>query len=148
MIEFEVEEKFVSNPGDRYRDVYTPKIDADGSIELVVTGKEDLWELHNADKDYCDLNRIVESSLNGDSSALQRGNPAFIDILGAPKTLAEAYEINFRAEHAFNNLPSKIKERFGNSFMQFLEGAGSPEWFDLLKIDDPQNEVKASDVNE
>ena len=142
MITIEFDEKFVSNPGERYRDVFTPKIDKDGSIELVVTGKEDLWELHNADREYCDLNKIVEQVNNGDLSALQRGNPAFIDILGAPKSLAEAYEINFRAEHAFENLPANIKERFNNSFMQFLEGAGSPEWFDLLKIDPPKVDEK------
>lgn len=145
MITYEVEEKFVSNPGERYREVFTPKIDKDGSIELVVTGKEDLWELHNADKDYCDLNKILDQFNNGDLSALQRGNPAFIDILGAPKSLAEAYEINFRAEHAFENLPAKIKDRFNNSFMQFLEGAGSPEWFELLKIEEPKEKEADSE---
>lgn len=135
MIELNKEEKFVCDSGSRYRDVYTPDLKKDGTIELVVTGKEDLWELYNSYADSCDLNSLIERFEAGDVSALNRGNPVFLDLLGAPKSLAEAYQMNFRAEAAFEGLPAQIREKFDNSFMKFLSDAGSPEWFDALKIE-------------
>lgn len=135
MIELNKEEKFVCDPGSRYRDVYTPDLKKDGTIELVVTGKEDLWELYNSFADSCDLNSLIERFEAGDVNALNRGNPVFLDLLGAPKSLAEAYQMNFRAEAAFEGLPAQIREKFDNSFMKFLSDAGSPEWFDALKIE-------------
>ena len=92
------DEKFVTDSGSRYRDVYTPNIAKDGKVELVVTGKEDLVEMMNSFKDSCDPAILVERFLAGDESALQRGNPVFMYVLSAPKTLAEAYAVNFRAE--------------------------------------------------
>lgn len=146
MVEY-LEEKFVSCPGSRYRDIYTPHVLKDGSVELVVTGKEDLWELYNANRDSCDLNKLVERFEAGDVTALQRGNPVFMDLLGAPKSLAEAYALTYRAEAAFDLLPSSIREKFDSDFSRFLSTAGSDEWFAALKID--QNEKKEGDsVNE
>lgn len=135
MIELNKDEKFVCDSGSRYRDVYTPDLKKDGTIELVVTGKEDLWELYNSFADSCDINSLIERYDAGDVSALNRGNPVFLDLLGAPKSLAEAYQMNFRAEAAFEGLPAQIREKFDNSFMKFLSDAGSPEWFDALKIE-------------
>lgn len=137
---------FASDPGNRYEPVYTPDIQPDGTVELVQTGVEDLWELHNAARDSCDVNVLAQKFLEGDADAFNRANPMFLDLLGAPKTLAEAYAINFRAQHAFELLPADVKERFGNSFMQFLEGAGTPEWFDLLKMQPKTEDVKESDT--
>lgn len=137
--------KFYSDPGERYEPLYTPDIQSDGTIELVQTGVEDLWELHDSCKDSCDVNILAQRYLAGDESALNRGNPMFLDLLGAPKTLAEAYQINFRAQAAFENLPANVKEKFGNSYMQFIEGAGTPEWFETLKMNDPAIEKKESE---
>lgn len=128
------EEKFVSNPGSRYREVYTPEILDDGTIELVQTGVEDLQEIYNSQRDSCDVSLIAQQYLAGDETALQRGNPVFLDLLGAPKTLMEAYQLQFRAEQAFNRLPVEIREKFNQSFPEFLSKAGTPEWFENLKI--------------
>ena len=138
--------EFYSCPGDRYRPVYTPDVKKDGGIELVQTGVEDLQQYIDSFKDSCDVNLAVERFLAGDDTALSRGNPVFMDLLGAPKTLAEAYAINFRAEAAFENLPVKIREQFGNNFYTFLEQAGSDSWFEILKADKPVEEVEK--VNE
>lgn len=144
---YSVEEKFVSNPGDRYRAIYTPDIDDAGLINLVQTGVEDLQEIYNSQRDSCDVSLLAARFLAGDESALQRGNPVFLDLLGAPNTLMEAYQLQFRAEQAFNGLPVEIRERFNHSFSEFLAGAGSPEWFDALKIS-KDSVVKESDNSE
>lgn len=128
------EDEIFTNPGSRYRDVYTPNISKDGIIELVVTGKEDLVEYMNSFRDSTDPEILIQRFMNGDTSALSGGNPMFLDLLGAPKTLAEAYALNARAQKAFEGLPDSIRSKFDNSFYKFLECAGTQEWFDTLKL--------------
>lgn len=140
------EEKFISEPGDRYRPIYTSQIMDDGTIELVQTGVEDLQEIYNSQRDACDVSLLAERFLAGDEAALHRGNPVFLDLLGVPKTLMEAYQLQYRAEQAFNMLPVEIREKFNQSFPEFLAGAGTPEWFDALKIS--KENVKESDNSE
>lgn len=126
-------EKFYTNPGDQFRAVYTPEIQKDGDILLVQTGVEDVQQYIDSFKDSCDVSVMVQRFLAGDETALINGNPVFMDLLGAPKTLAEAYALNFRAENAFNNLPAEIREKFGNNYYRFLSEAGTDEWFTNLK---------------
>lgn len=133
--EKEIVQKFVSCSGDRYRPVFTPEVMDDGQIDLVQTGVEDIQQYIDSFKDSCDISVMVQRFLAGDETALRNGNPVFMDILGAPKTLAEAYQLNFRAEAAFNNLPVDVREKFNNNFYTFLSGAGTKEWFDTLKMD-------------
>lgn len=134
--------KFISCPGDRYRPVYTPEVSSDGQIELVQTGVEDLQQYIDSFKDSCDISVMVQRYVAGDETALRNGNPVFMDLLGAPKTLAEAYAMNFRAEAAFNNLPADVRAKFNNNFYTFLSGAGTKEWFDTLKMDPVPGPIK------
>lgn len=133
---------YASDPGSPIREVYTPSIDSDGQITLVCTGKEDIQKLINADRDSCDVNSILQRFQAGDVSAIVRGNPVFLDVTGMPKTLAEAYALNFRAEHAFENLPAEVKAKFDNNFYLFLESAGSEQWFEKLKEIVPAQPIK------
>ena len=133
----EKEPKFVSNPGSRYRPVYTPDVMSDGQIDLVQTGVEDLQEYIDSFKDSCDISIMVQRYLAGDETALTNGNPVFMDLTGAPNTLADAYALNFRAQHAFENLPASVREKFDNNFYKFLSDAGTPEWFSNLKMEQP-----------
>lgn len=134
-----VMEKYSCDPGERYRPVYTSEIKDDGTIELVQTGVEDLQEIYNSMRDSCDVNLIAERFLAGDDTALKRGNPVFLDLLGAPDTLMEAYQLQHRAEQAFNLLPVSIREKFNQSFPEFIASVGTPAWYAALKMDDPNN---------
>lgn len=142
----EKERKFLSNPGERFRPVYTPEIKSDGQIELVQTGVEDLQQYIDSFKDSCDVSLMVQRFLAGDETALRNGNPVFMDLLGAPKNLAEAYALNFRAEEAFSNLPADIKNQFGNNYFQFLSEAGSEKWYAALKKTAPEVKEEISDA--
>lgn len=145
---FPVKEQFVSEPGDRYRPIYTSEIMDDGTIELVQTGVEDLQEIYNSQRDTCEVSVLVQKFMAGDESALQRGNPVFLDLLGAPKSLMEAYQLQHRAQQAFANLPVSVREKFDQDFGKFLSLAGSPEWFDALKIPDQKLVEKERDSSE
>lgn len=146
--DFFVEEKFVSDPGDRYRPIYTPEIQSDGTIELVQTGVEDLQEIYNSQRETCDVNVLVQKFMSGDETALSRGNPVFLDLLGAPKSLMEAYQIQFRAQQAFERLPAEIRDQFGSDFGKFIAEAGSASWFEKLKMPEKMNDVKEVDSSE
>lgn len=147
---FPTKEKYASEPGSRYRPVYTSQLNDDGTIELVQTGVEDLQEMYNSQRSQCDMNVLVERYLAGDVSALNRANPMFLDLLGAPQSLMEAYQLQFRAHEAFDTLPASVREKFDNDFNKFIAGAGSKEWFDALKMTDPNDLVieKESDSSE
>lgn len=132
--EYQLPSEFVSNPGERFRPVFTTEILKDGSYELVQTGVEDLQELYNSQRESCEVSVLVQKFLEGDESALSRGNPVFLDLLGAPASLMEAYQIQNRAQQAFDLLDPRIRERFDNNFAKFLANAGTPEWFDTLKL--------------
>lgn len=136
-------EKFVSEPGDRYRPIYTSQINDDGTLDLVQTGVEDLQEIYNSQRDTCDVSILAERFLAGDESALHRSNPVFLDLLGMPKTLMEAYQLQQRAADAFDTLPVEVREKFGQDFGRFLATAGTPEWYEALKIS--KDDVKESD---
>lgn len=136
----ELKEEYFSCPGDRFRPVYTPDIRKDGQIELVQTGVEDVQQYIDSFKDSCDISVMVQRYLAGDEAALRNGNPVFMDLLGAPKSLAEAYALNFRAEKAFENLPADIKSKFENNYFRFLSEAGTDSWYEALK--QPLPEVK------
>lgn len=138
--------KFVSNPGERYRPVYTPEIKSDGQFELVQTGVEDLQQYIDSFKDSCDVSLMVQRFLAGDETALRNGNPVFMDLVGAPKSLAEAYALNFRAEAAFENLPAEIKNQFGNNFYQFLSAVGTEQWYKALKQPEPEVKEVSADA--
>lgn len=141
----EVKQEFYTCAGERFRPVYTPDIKKDGQIELVQTGVEDLQQYIDSFKDSCDISVMVQRFLAGDETALRNGNPVFMDLVGAPKTLAEAYALNFRAENAFDNLPADIKNKFDNNYYVFLSQAGTESWYAALK--QPAPEVKESVVD-
>lgn len=142
----EVKEKFFSCPGERLRPVFTPEIRKDGMIDLVQTGVEDLQEYIDSFKDSCDISVMVQRYVAGDETALRNGNPVFMDLLGAPKNLAEAYALNFRAEKAFENLPADIKNKFDNNFFRFLSEAGSESWYEALKQPVPDVKEVSADA--
>lgn len=127
--------------------MYTPDLGKDGQVKLVVTGKEDLQGLYNSYRDSCEPSVIIQRFLDtGDQSLITRSNPVFLDLLGTPKSLAEAYALNFRAEAAFAGLPAEVRDHFGNNYYNFLEQAGSEDWFSKLQLhSDTTKEVDTSE---
>lgn len=142
----EVKQEFYTCPGERYRPVYTPEIKKDGQIELVQTGVEDMQQYIDSFKDSCDVSIMVQRFLAGDETALRNGNPVFMDLLGAPKTLAEAYALNFRAERAFDNLPADVKNKFENNYYKFLSEAGTDSWYEALRQPIPEVKEVSADA--
>lgn len=143
---------FVSDPGSRYESEFQGDVKRDGSIELIEVGKVDLWEMHNAGADQCDVNKIVERFQAGDITALNRVQGSYIDLTGMPNDLRGMYDFSQALENAFYAMPEEKRKLFDNDFKVWLSAAGSSEWFASMteKVADPateSSEVK-SDVQE
>lgn len=134
---------FVSDPGERYAPQRIGNVKDDGKIELVVTGKIDLWEMHKAQADQCDINNIVKRFQDGDISVLSRVQGNFVDVSNMPSDLRGVMDMASNIRIGFDKLPDVIKDKFAD-FNEFIDTAGSIEWFNKFNV---ESEVK-EDVKE
>lgn len=124
---------FISNAGKRFKKQFIGVERKNGMIDLKETGEVDLWEMHNADADECDINNIVTRFVNGDISVLSRSQGMYLDIAGAPKNLREMYDLIHDGEKAFFDLDPSIREKFNNDPKEWFESVGSEEWFSKME---------------
>ena len=114
--------------GDPIKTVYSSKVNDDGTIELVPSGKEDWQAYIGSFADECDINVIVARFVNGDVSELNVRPGMYGDFTNMPKTYAEMLQLQINAKDSFDKLPLDVKEKFNNDFNQFMASAGSEEW--------------------
>lgn len=133
------EKKAVSQPGSRYKVIYSPKVQKDGSIELVEKSKTCLYDYIQSFKDSCDINVLIRRFQQGDTSALLSGNSFYGDVTEMPKTFADMLQVSLDCEQFFNKLPADEKAKFDNNFAKFISAFGSDEFLAALGI---QKDVK------
>lgn len=121
--------------GESIKVTYSSKVNDDGTIELIPSGKEDWQAYIGSFADECDINTIVARFVNGDVNALSVRNGVYGDFTEMPKTYAEMLQLQIDAQNQFNSLPLDIKEKFNNDFNQFIATAGSEEWLNKLGFD-------------
>lgn len=117
-----------SNPGDPVKVLYSPVFDRKGVMSLEESGRENLYDFIQSHRDSVDLHKILERFASGDVSALQQRSGAFGDFTEMPKTYADLLNTVIAGERTFDSLPRDVREKFGNSFHQWLAQAGSEEW--------------------
>lgn len=117
---------YISNPGLPYIEEYEYKFDKEGHKNLVPKGtKIDVYSKIQADKDSCDINKLMERFALGDSEALNVNKGYWIDATKLPTNLAEVFERGLEAEQYFEGLPTDLKEMFDNSHSVFFTEMGS-----------------------
>ena len=121
--------RFLSSVGCTERLLYTPEMQSDGVIKLVVNGKQDIQEYIQSYYESTTLEAILTRFSNGDMSALNKYQPIYADISNAPHSLAEALQTINNSRSAFDALPVEVKRHFDNDFNRWLASAGSEEWF-------------------
>lgn len=79
-------------------------------------------------KDECDVNRILErfAKTGIDAFAARQGLARFGDFSFAPASYQEALADVEAARQSFLALPSKVRERFGNDALNFVNFASDP----------------------
>lgn len=104
----------VSSPvGSRIRARYRKDCRANPP-KLVKVGETDQYAYIQSFKDSCDIARIVERAVAGDTTVLQRVQGVYSDATNLPQTMTELMNLGIIAADAWNNLNPDIKAKFQN----------------------------------
>lgn len=118
--QFRAPARVFSNPGCREKVTYSPVFDENGVMELVESGRENLYDYIQSFKESTDINVILKKYASGDVSALAKSQGSFFDCTGMPRTYAEMLNTLIAAENTFNSLSVDEREKFGFSFERWL----------------------------
>ena len=82
--------------------------------KLVKVGETDQYGFIQSFKDSCDIGRIVERAIAGDSSVLQRVQGVYTDCSDVPATMTELMNLGIIGKNAWDNLSEEVKAKFEN----------------------------------
>lgn len=80
--------------------------------KLVKVGETDQYAVIQSFKDSCDIARIVERAMAGDTSVLQRVQGVYTDVTALPETMTELMNLGIIAADAWDRLNPDIKAKF------------------------------------
>lgn len=123
-----------SPTGEKYQIEHTPHMGLDGRRKLIKDNPKPIYEMIQASREQCEIERIVKRAMNGDLSVLNAMEGQYIDITGAPSSLAQAQQIIIDAKRKFEELDTETKKKFDNNVEIFIAEAGSKEWLDKMGI--------------
>uniref|UniRef100_A0AAU8B7C3 Internal scaffolding protein n=1 Tax=Dulem virus 128 TaxID=3145605 RepID=A0AAU8B7C3_9VIRU len=118
--QFQAHKRVFQNPGSGERILYTSRLNEDGTIDLVPSGKDNLYAFIQSHKDSCDIHVLLARYANGDVDALSRAQGAYGDFSQMPTTYAELLNSVIQGEAMFNSLPVEVREKFDHSFEKFM----------------------------
>lgn len=131
--QFQEHERVHSNHGTREHVLYSPKVGDDGTIELISSGKIDIYDEIQSHKDSCDIHVLLKRFANGEPEVLARAQGAYGDFTEFPQTYAQLLQTVIDGEKTFMSLPIEIREKFGHSFEQWMAGMDNMEsWMDSM----------------
>lgn len=123
----------VQEPGSRMKELFSPKLMDDGTIELIPSGVDNLYAQIQSHKDSCDIHVLLKQYALGDDAALSKAQGTYGDFTTAPKSFMEALNAVIAAENMFEALPLETREKFDFSLEKFIVGMDNmPDW--LAKV--------------
>lgn len=146
--QFKPHERVRQAVGSGDRILYTSQLREDGEIELIPSGKEDLYASIQSHKDSCDIHVLLARYRNGDVDALSRVQGAYGDFTEMPGTYAELLNALIAGENYFNSLPVEVKEKFGHSFEKFMVSMDDmPGFLQKLGVDVAEKTVLSEEIS-
>lgn len=118
---------FISNAGSPVKIIYTPAFE-NGQILLNETGKFDISEFINSYGDTTDMSFILARLSAGDSSVLNVSPGFFGDASILSYDHRSALDTVISAQTYFDNLPQDTRDKFNDSFVEWIQSAGTKEW--------------------
>ena len=103
-------------------------IDLKGKRSLTATREVNIYERIQASRESTEIETILRRATEGDYNALSMVNGNYIDITGAPASLAEAQQFVIHAKNQFDELPKEIRAKFENNAEMYVASYGSDEW--------------------
>uniref|UniRef100_A0AAU8AV18 Internal scaffolding protein n=1 Tax=Dulem virus 140 TaxID=3145617 RepID=A0AAU8AV18_9VIRU len=135
---YRIPEHFHSNLGSPVKQLYQAEYDKDGTLNLVESGRENLYDYIQSHKDSVDIHILLQRYKNGDVSALSRAQGTFGDFTEMPKSYAELLNNLIKGESYFNELPVEVRSKFDHSFQKWLVSAGSDQWMEAMGMPKPE----------
>lgn len=137
---------FKAPTGEKVQIEHTPHMGLDGRRKLVKDNPKPIYEIIQASREQCEIDRIVKRAMQGDTSVLNAMEGQYIDITGAPKSLAHAQQIIINAKRQFEELDVETRKLFDNNVEVFIATAGTKEWCDKMGITDKLERQKKADM--
>lgn len=132
--QYDARDRIFSDPGSPEHITYAGHYDEKGRVVLEESGRENIYEFIQSHAESCDIHVLMKRYQNGDVDALSQKQGFYGDFLDFPKTYAEALNHMNEMERQFMALPVETREKFGNSFTEFLAASAEPDFLDRLGI--------------
>ncbi len=117
------------------KDEFVGRYDDRGHLQLVPSGKTNLYEFIQSYADSVDINILMSKYKNGDAEALTRVQGVYADISDMPKTMADLLNKVKAGEDAFMALDVETRALFDHSLAQWLASAGTPDWCEKMGLE-------------
>lgn len=122
-------------PGSPIKPVYSPRYTDSGVLDLVQTGTENIYDFIQSHKESTDIHVLLDRFANGEEDVLQRMQGFYGDVTSMPKTYAEVLNAVIVGEETFARLPIDVKQRFNNSFAEWLASMDKPDFASRMGVD-------------
>lgn len=132
------------NPGNPVKTIYSSRYDKNGVLELFEDGQEDLYGYIQSHAESVDIHVLLKRFVNGEQDVLSRAQGFYMDSSDMPKTYAEVLNSVIAGEQAFNSLPAEVKQRFGNSFSQWMASFESSDFLEKMGMKSFESSSAAS----
>ena len=132
--QYDARERVFTDPGSPEHITYAGHYDEKGRVVLEESGRENIYDFIQSHAESCDIHVLMKRYQNGDVEALSQKQGFYGDFLDFPKTYAEALNHMNEMERQFMALPVETREKFGNSFTEFLAASAEPDFLDRLGI--------------
>ncbi len=124
----------LSSPvGDEYSPVYAEDVDERGVACIVQVSQEKIQDKIEACKEQTLIYNILNSF--DDGTLLNKAQGVYADLSAMPDNIHEAYQSVRDARMIFNGLSDDIRQRFNNSFDEFIASSFLSDFNDKLKKD-------------
>lgn len=132
--QYDARDRIFSDPGSPDHITYAGHYDEKGRVVLEESGRENIYDFIQSHAESCDIHVLMKRYQNGDINALSKKQGFYGDFLDFPKTYAEALNHMNEMERQFMALPVETREKFGNSFTEFLAASAEPDFLERLGI--------------
>ncbi len=126
-------EGLFSPVGDEYSPVYAEDVDERGVACIVQVSQEKIQDKIEACKEQTLIYNILNSF--DDGTLLNKAHGVYADLSAMPDNIHEAYQSVRDARMLFNGLSDEIRQRFNNSFDEFIASSFLSDFNDKLKKD-------------
>lgn len=92
-----------------------------GTVGLVCIGFDNMDDFIQQGRSETDIYALIDRYNHGETDLINRVQGQYLDVVGMPKTLAEAQQRLLSVRSAFDQLPDEVKKKVGGSVDEFVQ---------------------------